>query len=431
LAITASGTTLTDTNNSFTADDVGDWVLIEGAGAAGVKLETRIASYTGVGEVEVEDAAATTVSSATGYWSTNEFSVTVTDNEFYQIGNAANPSSAIDIYQFAQNVIIKNNTIRKSPYGGIRVANSYNSTIEGNTVDGVIGTAGGGGIKIQGVTRANRAAAYLNHTIMGNVVLDWDATITEAFMIIGDGTNSVFQQNVLLADNIVKGGYGGVLLDGCENVELSGNIIDGITHTGSTTAGILIKRSPGPISIRGGWIRNCSTYGIYSGDSTNLVYSLHGINFQNNTFNHWRIAETDAIGVVDGCRHYGTPTQIGWEDTTQITVSNNTSPSSSTLNYGGSSVRHRWNNSIDLLSGSGTVDPASIPDGDEAAYDVTVTGATLGDYVLSCSFSIDVMDVVLSGQITSSNTVSVVFANNTGGAIDLGSGTLRVLVQKI
>jgi len=77
--------------------------------------------------------------------------------------------------------------------------------------------------------------------------------------------------------------------------------------------------------------------------------------------------------------------------------------------------------------GSKTFNPGSIADGNEEATTVTATGAVLGDFVM-VSFSVDVADLVLDGQVTAADTVTCVFANNTGGAIDLASGTLRVIV---
>lgn len=79
------------------------------------------------------------------------------------------------------------------------------------------------------------------------------------------------------------------------------------------------------------------------------------------------------------------------------------------------------------LTGSVAWDPASIADGDEEAKDITVTGALLGDFAI-CSFSLDVTDLVLDGQVTASNVVTAVLANSTGGAIDLGSGTVYAKV---
>jgi len=79
------------------------------------------------------------------------------------------------------------------------------------------------------------------------------------------------------------------------------------------------------------------------------------------------------------------------------------------------------------LTGSVAWNPASIADGDEEAKDITVTGALLGDFAL-VSFSLDVSDLVLNGQVTASNTVTAVLANNTGGAVDLGAGTVYAKV---
>lgn len=74
-----------------------------------------------------------------------------------------------------------------------------------------------------------------------------------------------------------------------------------------------------------------------------------------------------------------------------------------------------------------TVNPASMLDGNEEAFEVTVPGAKLGDFAF-VSFSIDVSDLELSAQVTAADTVTVSLSNNTGGTIDLGSGTLRVKV---
>ena len=81
------------------------------------------------------------------------------------------------------------------------------------------------------------------------------------------------------------------------------------------------------------------------------------------------------------------------------------------------------------LQGSETKDWGSISDGDEAAEEVTVTGAALGDFAVA-TMSIDVTDLVITASVTAANTVTVILSNETGGAIDLGSGTLTVKVFK-
>ena len=77
---------------------------------------------------------------------------------------------------------------------------------------------------------------------------------------------------------------------------------------------------------------------------------------------------------------------------------------------------------------SETKDWGSVSDGDEAAEEVTVTGAQLGAFALA-SMSIDTTDITLTATVTAADTVTVILANNTGGSIDLGSGTLYVMVM--
>ena len=78
-------------------------------------------------------------------------------------------------------------------------------------------------------------------------------------------------------------------------------------------------------------------------------------------------------------------------------------------------------------SGSATWNPGSIADGNEEVTEVTVIGASLGDFAFA-SFSLDVTDLTLSAQVTAVNTVTVQLGNWTGGNLDLGSGTVRVKV---
>ena len=79
------------------------------------------------------------------------------------------------------------------------------------------------------------------------------------------------------------------------------------------------------------------------------------------------------------------------------------------------------------FTASTTWNPASIADGDEVAQEVTVPGAALGDFAFA-SLGVDISDLQLSADVTAANTVTCVLSNSTGGAVDLGSSTLRVKV---
>lgn len=81
---------------------------------------------------------------------------------------------------------------------------------------------------------------------------------------------------------------------------------------------------------------------------------------------------------------------------------------------------------VQVLTGSAVFDPASLIDGAGATTTVIVTGAALGDYVPFCSFSLDLQGITVTAWVSAANTVSVRLQNETGGTLDLASGTLRV-----
>jgi hypothetical protein len=78
------------------------------------------------------------------------------------------------------------------------------------------------------------------------------------------------------------------------------------------------------------------------------------------------------------------------------------------------------------LKTTATWDPGSVSSGGNASTTVTVTGATLGDFVLA-SFNLDLQGLQMSAYVSSANTVTVLLQNLTGSAVDLSSGTLAVL----
>lgn len=89
-----------------------------------------------------------------------------------------------------------------------------------------------------------------------------------------------------------------------------------------------------------------------------------------------------------------------------------------------------WADIPGLISNTATVNPASVANAASTTTGtVTVTGAALGDQVIA-SFSLDLQGLFLAAWVSASNTVSYRFCNLTGGAIDLGSGTLKVSVRK-
>ena len=87
-------------------------------------------------------------------------------------------------------------------------------------------------------------------------------------------------------------------------------------------------------------------------------------------------------------------------------------------------------NSWSLAYGSTTYDPPSLADGAGATTTVTVTGAALGDYA-SAAFSVALTGVTVTAWVSAANTVSVRFQNESGGVVDLASGTLTAYIEKV
>jgi hypothetical protein len=81
------------------------------------------------------------------------------------------------------------------------------------------------------------------------------------------------------------------------------------------------------------------------------------------------------------------------------------------------------------LQGTVTYDPPSLGDGVGATTTVTVAGAALGDTAVA-SFSLATSGIIITAWVSAANTVSVRFQNESGGTLDIGSGTLKASVQK-
>lgn len=76
------------------------------------------------------------------------------------------------------------------------------------------------------------------------------------------------------------------------------------------------------------------------------------------------------------------------------------------------------------LTGFALVDPPSLNDGQVSVADIVVTGAEIGDNVMATVSNLT-GGWIVSGSVTSTNTVTIVIYNKTSGAVDLGEGTWR------
>lgn len=87
-----------------------------------------------------------------------------------------------------------------------------------------------------------------------------------------------------------------------------------------------------------------------------------------------------------------------------------------------------------VLWGAVAYNPPSLPNGSRDVTTVTVTGATLTypdlQLLVTVGFSKDLQGVQMWGYVSGTDTVSVVFSNNTGGVVDIASGAIYVKVEK-
>jgi len=92
-----------------------------------------------------------------------------------------------------------------------------------------------------------------------------------------------------------------------------------------------------------------------------------------------------------------------------------------------SNIVKRVNHNLGMTA-SKTWNPASVSVNGTDSTTITVTGANLGDFALA-SFSADTQGMIIEAHVTDEDEVTVIFTNNTGGAIDLAEGTVRVWVR--
>ena len=88
---------------------------------------------------------------------------------------------------------------------------------------------------------------------------------------------------------------------------------------------------------------------------------------------------------------------------------------------------------MDVIRYKGTLDlgNAATGSGTFTSSDVTVPGVALGDIVLGVSLGVDTVDAAVFGAVTAADTVTVTLLNNTAGAVNLASTTVRILVGRI
>ena len=85
----------------------------------------------------------------------------------------------------------------------------------------------------------------------------------------------------------------------------------------------------------------------------------------------------------------------------------------------------------DTWAVSCTLDSASVADQAAATDTVTVSGVALGDMVLGMSASVDEAGLVRRAYVSAANTVTIATTNTTGGAVNLASCTIDLVIARM
>jgi len=82
-----------------------------------------------------------------------------------------------------------------------------------------------------------------------------------------------------------------------------------------------------------------------------------------------------------------------------------------------------------VFKGEATYNPSSLSDGTGETTTVAVAESVLGDFAVA-SFSLDLQGITMTAYVSAKSVVSVRFQNESGGTINLASGTLSVFIIK-
>ena len=297
---------------------------------------------------------------------------------------------------------------------------------------------------------------------------------------LGDNSNGLFEHGVVVS-NVKKIFIGGghKKSGGCGiavfnsngypiEVTVDGDIRDNDWHgIRGRGIGLLLVKSGSTIKGNGKTlVRDAYGAGIDISNSGGAGYSQGlGVVKVGNCFiddNGLQAVHTDYVGLVDVqsniCRNnaaMASAVAIEITNATTAKVLDNQCPSTSAFqtfsvniatsvldgleggNSGSGTTGVVANNSTRIrqsdrgeMYATATYDPASIASGSQVATVVPVVGATVGDFV-EANFSADpTLSLTVIGVVSTDGNVTVYFRNTSASPIDLGSGTLRVLVTK-
>lgn len=330
---------------------------------------------------------------------------------------------AIDTHAGAEDIYIINNTVQGSTSSGINIE-CTSAVVQGNKIydtvaHGIIATnftrragriqitgnyiqdAGNDGIRVGGGTGSS--LPYSQVIVSNNII----NTTTNVGIYVTGRASFLHTYTAITGNSIIGAGNtnASLYVDQVENYSVTGNVLNTTVSNGN--------------GIRCG----VTTAGAVSGNVVKLVDSSTGIGIYFSTSG----TNSTCVGNTVYGTNLSSATGVRLIDTmTNITVDNNNVEACGSPIIWGTGTGHKGG----TLYGSATYDPPSLADGAGVTTTVTVTRAVVGD-VAEASFSNALQGILLTAWVSGTNTVSVRFQNETGGTIDLASGTLKAAVRKI
>lgn len=257
--------------------------------------------------------------------------------------------------------------------------------------------------------------SFEDHAVIGNFVQNCSSGI----IVGGEADVSLMPgKKAVIANNLVKR----------TGVAIEVRIADEAIVIGNRVEDFGVDASGTPIGVSGivisGSKRSVVASNILCVPGISPHASSRGIHLQSRTWNSTTYHSTH--NLIEGNLVSGLNQGIREEDANN---KNNSFSSnkfvSVTTPYSGITAPSQIDGA---LSNFKTWDPASVANGASAFTLLTVPGAVLGDYA-EVAFSLTVANMSISAFVSAADTVTVVLTNNTGSAVDLGSGTLRARVR--
>ena len=84
----------------------------------------------------------------------------------------------------------------------------------------------------------------------------------------------------------------------------------------------------------------------------------------------------------------------------------------------------------DTWSVSATLNASSLADNVGETNTIAVPGVKLGDIVMNISLGVDVSGISITPYVSAADVVSIRFQNESGGALDLASTTVKCVVVR-